>query len=92
MHSIRIMDFECFKETKENWCGSYEMGDKLYLRVKFSWLMPSNQWRVGVWGNDDFGMTFDSESKDIALNTFYEVVKLQLVTQDKLEDMGFETF
>lgn len=85
-------DIVVFKETNENWCGSYKLEDRkgLFLKVSFHWYFPSNNWMVTVWGNDDFGMGKYDLSQDEAMEIFMKVIKLPFVNQDDLYKLGFQ--
>ena len=63
-------DIVVYKETNENWCGSYRFEHTesgMYLCVRFGWYFPSNTWLVTVWGNDDFGMGKEKRTYKSAL-------------------------
>lgn len=49
--------------------------------------LSDGQWRVCVWGADDFGMEKDHESYPEALDLF-ELID-NFTTQKELEDLGF---
>jgi hypothetical protein len=90
-------NFEFLKQTEDNWCGSYKMDGELFVKVKFGWTGPNpkigqGQYRVGVWGNDDFGMIKDFNTESDCVNMLMEVIQLPLVNIELLETLGFETF
>lgn len=90
-------NFECLKQTDDNWCGSYQMDGKSFVKIKFGWTGPNpkignGKYRVGVWGNDDFGMTKDFQNELDCVNMLLDVIQMPKVNIDILETMGFEIF
>lgn len=85
-------DIVVYKETNENWCGSFqfEHGTGLYLKVSFHWYFPSNSFQVTVWGNDDFGMGKYGMTENEARIVFMNVLLLPFVTTAELKSLGFE--
>lgn len=86
-------DIAVYKETNENWCGSYRFEHTesgMYLCVRFGWYFPSNTWLVTVWGNDDFGMGKYDMERNVAMEVFMKVIQLPFVTKDELKLLGFE--
>lgn len=89
-------DEETYLETLENWCGSYEIGSKKYLRIRLGITGPnpprSGKWRVSVWGNDDFGMTKDFDNEENARACFKNLNCSVPISKIDLELNGFEVF
>jgi hypothetical protein len=86
-------DIVVYKETNENWCGSYRFEHTesgMYLRVSFHWYFPGNNWNVTVWGNDDFGMGKYELERNAAMELFMKVIQLPFVTKSELKKLGFE--
>jgi hypothetical protein len=89
------MKIEVFKATEEDWYPSYDLGvEKMkLLRVAFmplrAWKDNPEQWRVCVWGADDFGMEKDFIHKDEAHRAFTYIIELDLITVDELKSIGF---
>lgn len=91
------MRINVYKETDDDWYGNYRVeGDDRVSNlvcVSFTQTGPNppinGDWRVCVWGNDDFGMERDFEDEATALNIFYQVVGWPKVNQILLRDMGF---
>lgn len=96
-----MKELEVFKEClpEDEWAGNYSLdnGYKNLVRVVFGRPYPNNSWRVGVWGNDDFGMIKDFNFKDgqtevDADKCFLQIISLKIVSQDVLTELGFEIF
>ena len=91
------MKINVYKETDDDWCGNYRVeGDVRVSKlvcVSFIQLRPHPQdeaeWRVCVWGNDDFGMARDFEDETAALNIFYQVIGWPKVNMSLLRNIGF---
>jgi hypothetical protein len=84
-----------FKKTKDNWYPNYEeriSGDSL-VEVSFMKLYPSEEYpenyRVCIWGADDFGMEKDFVTENEAWVVFLEVIGLEFVNHRELEELGF---
>ena len=89
-----------YKETQDNWYPVYRVkgwNNNLNLVcVSFTQTGPNpangdGQWRVCVWGEDDFGMERDYDDKSACLCMFHKVIGWKYVNQDKLNDHGFIT-
>lgn len=90
---------EIFKYSSECWYPSYFLegfnGKDTLVKVRFSELRShennKTEWRVSVWGNDDFGMERDflGEQKEDAIKCFHKIVELKDVTKQALLDLGF---
>lgn len=97
-----MKDLRVFKECdpEDEWAGNYSLNDRRYtnlVRVVFGRPQPKDSWRVGVWGNDDFGMVKDFNVKDgqteeDADKCFLQIISLKIVSQDILTELGFEIF
>ena len=94
------MKINVFKQTNDEWYGNYKIEDdcRVYglVEVKFTQTGPDpkyglGEWRVCVWGNDDFGMERDFIDEDEALNIFYQVIGWDYVNVDPLKTLGFIT-
>ena len=90
------MRVEVFKRTQDDWYGNYKIaGDQRVsdlVEVSFMNLLPdqsTTNWRVCVWGNDDFGLERDFENETVAWNIFLQVIGMKLVNQQALRDLGF---
>jgi len=79
-----------YKKTSDNWCPNYNYD---FVMVSFCQTGPNppinGEWRVCVWGADDFGMERDFKNKDEAWQVFIEVISLDNVTIDELKLLEF---
>lgn len=90
------MKIEVYKETEEDWYGSYEMTDcynkTLLVHVSFCGnISPPKEvpcWRTCVWGTDDCGMEIDCEDEATAFNIFLQIIGTPKVTRDGLKKLG----
>ena len=85
---------EVYKETNEDWYPCYEIEGISEMLVRVSFLSlghDSTEWRVCVWGADDFGMEkdFKKDEREQAWTCFQNVILLQYVNVRNLVDMGF---
>lgn len=86
-----------FKLTSDDWYPSYQLkgyhkGTKDPKMVEVSHLKLTNgQYRVCVWGADDCGMDFDTNSGNKAFRVFMMILDWDVVTKAKLKEMGFVT-
>lgn len=85
------------KFTNDDWYSNEKIFHKGELRrivtVSLLKLNASRSgpwdWRVCVWGNDDFGLEKDFTDHRQAVNTYIEIVIMNCVNQRPLRDMGF---
>jgi len=54
-------------------------------------LLIDGKWRVCFWGNDDFGMEQDFNSKETAENMFELTTNVQNITIKELDNLGFHS-
>lgn len=84
-----------FKLTSDDWYPSYKLGGyhkgrKAPQLVEVSHFKLTNgQYRVCVWGADDTGMDFDTNSGNKALRIFLTVISWDDVTMSGLKELGF---
>lgn len=90
-----------FIRTKEDWYPSFRPGETYEgahtlgcdaLRVgmvELNWYIPNSEeeWRVHVWGGDDFGMELDQPSKEVAQELYDKIV--DYTTESDLKILGF---
>ena len=79
---------ECFKNSTDNWYPCY---DNKLVKVSFMSLGPDgDQYRVCVWGADDFGMErdFDLDRYQNAETLFTRILEMEDVTQKQLTNLG----
>lgn len=82
---------EVFKETLDDWYPNYHGN---LVRVTFHGNIASPEedtpyYRVSVWGADDCGMEYDTESERVAHTIFMEVIGLKTVNWEELSELGF---
>lgn len=76
---------DIFKKTKDDWYPNYpnDMVKVSFLQLH-NFLQNTNEWRVCVWGNDDFGLEHDFKSKKEAEKVFEIISNLDIISQDFL--------
>lgn len=72
------MRVEVYKETTDDFYPNFILGDKgsnkkQMVRISLS-LLSTKQYRVAVWGSDDFGMDKDFDNHRSAWDLFYSIV------------------
>ena len=93
------MNFSVFKRTSDNWYGNYLVTspyDIELVEVSFYGNIAAPLdiepcYRVGVWGNDDCGMEFDTSDEKLALSIFMEIIGWEDVKKKRLSDLGFKS-
>lgn len=89
------MRISCFKKTDEDWYGNYKIEKDLrhkdikYVEVKFLKIPGSKEFRVCVWGNDDFGMELDSEDEVYIKQVYLDLCFQPTIRKSYLEKKGF---
>jgi len=83
-----------FMKTTDNWAGNYKINnDRRHPNadlVEVSLiLMRDGDYRVCVWGNDDFGMEYDTESHTEAESLFFDLIRTGIITVSNLKQLGF---
>jgi len=82
-----------FKEVAEDWYGNYRIADDVRYTGKYVSVgitkLSNGMYRVAVWGNDDFGMEYDTKTKNRAVLIFQRCVMEDLLTKQWLLDNGF---
>lgn len=83
-------DLHVMKKTQDDWHPNFE-GNK--VRVRLIWLGPDYEnYRVCVWGADDFGMEkdfIDGDNYVTALSTFQLLCMKEYVNIADLKKLGF---
>lgn len=74
------------KITTDNWYPNYENN-----MVKLSYIgkLRNGKFRVCVWGADDFGLDYDTNTKAKARKMFRKLQNKKILTQQNLYDLGF---
>ena len=89
-----------FKPTTDDWYPSYRLdgwwqGKEHQTLVEVSCLEllgPEGDWRVCVWGGDDFGMELDFSGDDAQSKStllFLDLIAQDTITRQDLIDRGF---
>ena len=93
IHKAPIM---VMKLTNEDWAPSFlihgMMGGKQsprLLRVKFHGRLSDGKFRTSVWGADDFGLEYDTNTEGKAWKKFQEVISVEYVSRSSLKKLGF---
>lgn len=75
----------CMVPTTDNWYPTYDGG---YVQVS---LIPLSDgtWRCCVWGDDDFGLDFDTEDRQKATEMYELVTAMPNVVVAHLKRLGF---
>lgn len=86
---------DVFKLTDDDWHGSYiikgwhnGVENPKLVTVTFTWLTDGN-WRVCVWGNDDFGLERDYANENEAWEMFQLLLEQEKVNTGWLKSNGF---
>lgn len=86
-----------YKYTDEDWLPSFKLeGGVSLLEVSFLGNITSYNkdlppvWRVCVWGEDDTGMDYGCSSEKECFTIFLQVIGLELVSINKLKELGFK--
>jgi len=83
------MRIECYKYTDDpSWHPCYPHNCVKLMIMS----LTSGDFRVAVWGNDDFGMDYDFEKLIDAQNMFYQICLLEAVNKEILTNLGFTRF
>lgn len=83
------------KDTNDDWFPPYKLdgwknGKQGVALVEVSHMKLSNgEWRVCVWGADDFGFDYDTKSGHRALRMFLLVIAMEAVSPAALKELGF---
>lgn len=72
--------------TTDNWYGNYENNT---VKLVFYGNSICDNYRVAVWGNDAFGLYYDTKDKGTARVLFIKLKNKEYITQRELYDLGF---
>lgn len=81
----------CFVQTEDDFLPSFKRDGKMFVEVLFSPLID-NTYRVGVWGNDDFGMIRDYTNSADATTMYRKIKILPSISIPWLKENGFSVF
>lgn len=87
---------QAYKYTSDVWYPSFKeliTGESL-VQVRLSQTGPDlpnidRDWRVSIWGADDFGMEKDFKKEKIARECFLQILLLPNITLRILNELGF---
>ena len=84
-----------YKLTNDNWHKNH-FGNKVKLMYHGD-ITPCNvgthrTYRVSVFGNDDFGMVFDSCIEQEVLDMFFTLSQMKVINKEDLTKLGFKVF
>ena len=88
------INISMFKETEEDWYPSFKIErDVRYkglVKVSFIELIPSHEWRVCVWGQDDDGCEIDFPPRERldAWEIFISLISEKYITHNFLKKCG----
>lgn len=86
---MRVISYAAV-EKGEDWYPNIEAD---VVQVSLSPLnKESTAWRIGVWGDDDFGLIKDFDVEKVAMSYMAELLKLKSLSKDYLFENGFEVF
>lgn len=87
--------YSCYKETKDNWFGSFEIKRSPVNLVKITLVGfgVTDHFRIICSGNDDYSLSkeFNPENNNQynSLLFYLDLLKMETVDQDFLEENGF---
>ena len=84
-----------YKLTDDNWHKNH-FGNKVKLMYHGD-ITPCNvgtvrTYRVSVFGNDDFGMVFDSCIFKEVIDMFFRLSQMKRINKEDLKELGFKVF
>ena len=86
-----------FKRTHDCWYGNYD-NDEVKLIYHGDILQHQKNsgevplYRVSVWGNDDFGMTFDTTDENEAKELYILLSEKPFIDKEYLQSLKFNIF
>lgn len=89
------INLKVFKQTKDDWYPSFKIaGDVRYadlVLVSYIELVPSGEWRVCVWGQDDMGVELDFPPYERvkAWDVFISIIEKEYVEYAYIKSLGF---
>ena len=77
--------------TSDNWRPTVQLRGRGFVMVRFMQLTPNPKsgYRIAVYGNDDFGLEFDSKDLLTAEALYKELTEASDLTVQSLLDKGF---
>ena len=82
----KMKRIDVFKKTSDNWYPNYpnDMVKISFLKLPNILQNSDAEWRVCIWGNDDFGLERDFQSKKEAMKTFEIISDQDSISADFL--------
>ena len=86
-----------YKETQSNWYPNYTLKgyNKMLVQINFGKLLTlSNSdngfnYRVSIWGEDDYGLEKDFINRREAYECFTHIISMEYVNIQDLKNLGF---
>jgi len=89
-----MLRIECFKPTNEDWYSEYRIKDDQRYKGKYVSLsllgLSNGMYRVCVWGNDDFGMEWDTKDKQEAKKVYAKLALKETIEKRDLKNLDFK--
>lgn len=88
------MSITCFKPASGQWYPGFKIhedqrhkGD--YVHVTLHDRLSDGNYRVSVWGADDFGMEYDRKNYNPCYKAYMNICLMSSVSVKALKEMGF---
>lgn len=79
---------KCIKPTQDDWYSNDIINGQKVVIVSCLGLI-TNDYRVCVWGNDDYGLEKDYSSRGEAIQIYRQIKRWKFVNKQNLKDIGF---
>lgn len=87
---------EIFIETEDDWESSFEVDGVEYVKLILSQTGPNppndGEYRISVWGMENFGMYRDFLIYDDALSMYNDLKSRSEISKEDLDAYGFDMF
>lgn len=78
-----------YKDTVDDWYPNFENNlVSVSIHPDNSY---GNEWRLSVWGDDDFGLEKLYKTEDAVLTEFMQIISKETIKQSYLKECGFTT-
>lgn len=78
-----------YKKTTDDWYPNFPDDQVKVILCQTGTTTRPGEFRVSVWGGDDFGMEIDSEDLNEAKMVFSLVKEMKIITKTELRKLGF---
>lgn len=87
------INLDFYKPTNDNWYPSYA-GKFVRVNIHLFYTVPGSKpiHRFSLWGNDDFGLEWETYSLHEALAQLTTLVKQEVIDVKFAESLGFTRF